>query len=81
VAPKIVRSYANVEMIKSAVEANLGLAFLPSDLLKTDERLRTIQVRGLTFHRPLAAVVRGRRADDPLIVSFIAALQRHFSNI
>jgi DNA-binding transcriptional LysR family regulator len=79
VAPKVVRAYANIEMIKSAVEANLGVAFIPADLMKTDERLRTIRVRGLSIERPLAAVVRGRRADDPLILAFIAALQRHFS--
>lgn len=78
VAPKIVRSYTNIEMLKQAVEANLGVAFLPVELLRADDRLRRIRVPGLKFERPLSAVIRSRRADDPVITEFVRSLRRHF---
>lgn len=78
IAPRIVRAYANVEMIKSAVEANLGVAFLPVDLIRADDRLHTIRVPGLELERPLSAAVRTRRADDPVIQAFLASLKKHF---
>ena len=78
IAPKIVRAYANIEMIKSAVEANLGVAFLPVELIRADDRLRTIRIPGFEMERPLAAAIRTRRADDPVIQAFVTSLRRHF---
>ena len=80
VRPKIVRSYVNIEMVRSAVGANLGVAFLPVELVRTDARLRQIGVRDLTLERPLTAIVRSRRADDPVIAAFTTALEKHFKS-
>lgn len=78
VKPRIIRSYANIEMVRSAVEANLGVAFLPRELVKSDPRLQRIGVRGFELRRPLSALVRTRRAEDPLIRAFVAQLRREF---
>jgi DNA-binding transcriptional LysR family regulator len=80
IAPRIVRSYANVEMVKSAVEADLGAAFLPRALVRRDPALRAVHIPGFLFERPIAAAVREGRADDPLIAAFLRSLRRCFSS-
>ena len=47
--------------------------------IRGDDRLRSVKIKGLTFDRPLAAMVRSRRADDPVISAFVRSLRRHFS--
>lgn len=79
--PRTVRAYLNIEMIRQAVEANLGAAFLPQPLVRDGVkagRMKQIRVRDFEFRRPLAAVYRVERDGDPLLRTFIEALGDHF---
>lgn len=79
--PRTVRAYLNVEMIRQAVEANLGAAFLPEPVVRDGARagrLKLVRVRDFEFRRPLAAVYRSERDGDPLIRTFTEALASQF---
>jgi len=70
----------HIEVIKRAVAAGLGVAFLPRCAVAAEiasGRLRALRVEGLDLRRPLYLLQREDLRLSPVAAAFLAALQRH----
>jgi DNA-binding transcriptional LysR family regulator len=71
---------ATVETIKRFVQKRMGLAFVPR-MCVTDElargTLKTIPVKGLTYHRTLWATHRRGAVHGPAVAAFLEVLKQY----
>ncbi|MDH3444230.1 MAG: LysR family transcriptional regulator [Deltaproteobacteria bacterium] len=77
VSAKVKAEFDNIELIKRAVEIDLGISVVPSIPVMSEVRFGTLTALRLAdgpFMRPIAAVYRRRRSLPPAVRNFIDVL-------
>lgn len=78
VHPRIVQEFDNVETIKRSVEAELGIAIVPSRTAQTEAAAGTLVIRpvgDVKLERPVGVLMRRGRAISQTLAQFLTILQ------
>lgn len=78
VNPRIVQEFDNVETIKRSVEAELGIAIVPSRTAQTEAAAGTLVIRtvgDVKLERPVGVLIRRGRAMSQTLAQFLKILQ------
>jgi DNA-binding transcriptional LysR family regulator len=76
VVPRVVMELGSNAAVVAAVAEGAGIGIIPARTLSSDQQVKQLYIRGLSFLRPFALVVERNRKLSPAAEAFVAACLR-----